>query len=132
MYWTSASELRFIRPIRWIVALLDGKVVPFTLAGVQSGNSTSGHRFLGKSQITVTDPRNFVDRLRRNFVLAQPDERHKKIEKEIQVILAKKGIRLHADAVLTELVTYLNEYPTAILGDFDPPFSVCPRRSSSQ
>jgi len=122
MYWTSASELRFIRPIRWIVALLDGKVVPFTLAGVKSGNATSGHRFLGKSQITVTDPRNFIDRLRRNFVLAQPDERHKKIEKEIQVILSKKGIRLHADAELTELVTYLNEYPTAILGDFDPSF----------
>jgi glycyl-tRNA synthetase beta chain len=122
MYWTSASELRFIRPIRWIVALLDHKVVPFTLAGVESGDATAGHRFLGKPKITVSNSTDFVDRLRRNFVLARPEERRKKIETEIQAILAKKGIKLHADAQLTELVTYLNEYPSAILGDFDPSF----------
>jgi len=122
MYWTSASDLRFIRPIRWIVAVLDGKVVPFTLAGVTSSDTSSGHRFLGKSKIKVKDSADLTDRLRRNFVLAQPSERHKKIETEIQAILAKRALRLHADAELTELVTYLNEYPTAILGDFDPSY----------
>ncbi len=91
MYWTSASDLRFIRPIRWIVAILDGKVVPFTLAGITSSDTSSGHRFLGKSKIKVKDSADLIDRLRRNFVLAQPSERHKKIETEIQAILAKSG-----------------------------------------
>ena len=80
MYWRSASDLRFIRPIRWIVAVLDGKVVQFTLAGVTSGNATSGHRFLGKREIKVENASEFIDRLRRNFVLAHPEERRKKIE----------------------------------------------------
>ena len=50
MYWTGAHGQRFIRPIRWIVALLDGKVVPFSFAGVEAGNHTDGHRFLGKKR----------------------------------------------------------------------------------
>ena len=119
MYWTTASDLRFIRPIRWIVALLDGKVVPFTIAGVKSGGATAGHRFLGKARIPVSGPKDYVEKLRKNFVLVRPEERRKKIEKEVQALLAKKGMRAHADPGLVELVTYLNEYPSAILGDFE-------------
>lgn len=126
MYWTNASDLRFIRPIRWIVAVLDGRVVPFTLAGVSSGDASAGHRFLGRPTIKVKNSVELIERLRRNFVLALPTERHKKIEMEIQVILSKRGLRLHADAELTELVTYLNEYPTAVIGDFDPAFLSLP------
>lgn len=126
MYWTNASDLRFIRPIRWIVAVLDGKVVPFTLAGVNSGDASAGHRFLGRPTIKVKNSVELIERLRRNFVLALPTERHKKIEAEIQAILSKRGLRLHVDAELAELVTYLNEYPTAIIGDFDPAFLSLP------
>jgi glycyl-tRNA synthetase beta chain len=127
MYWTSASDLRFIRPIRWIVAVLDGKAVPFTIAGVKAGSSTSGHRFLGKSKIPVTAPADYVNKLRKNFVIVHPEERRKKIEKEVQALLAKKGFRAHSDPGLANLVVYLNEYPSAIMGGFDPAYLDLPK-----
>jgi glycyl-tRNA synthetase beta chain len=127
MYWTNANDIRFIRPIRWIVALLDGKVVPFSLAEVKSGNVTSGHRFLGKSRIPVMDAADFENKLRRNFVIVHPEERRKKIEKEVQALLAKKSLRAHSDPGLVELVTYLNEYPTAIIGDFENEYLDLPK-----
>ena len=64
MYWTGADGPRFARPIRWIVALLDGQVVHFDLAGVPAGNWTAGHRFLGKAKIPVRDSNDYVDMLR--------------------------------------------------------------------
>jgi len=127
MYWTSASDIRFIRPIRWIVALLDGKVVPFTLVGVKSGNLTSGHRFLGKSKIAVTGAADFEKKLKNNFVIVRPDERREKIEKGVQALLLKKGARAHSDPALLDLVTYLNEYPTAIMGEFDRAYLELPK-----
>jgi len=65
MIWTGAQSPRFIRPIRWIVALLDGKVVPFSYADVQAGNHTDGHRFLGKRSIPVSGPRDYEESSRR-------------------------------------------------------------------
>jgi glycyl-tRNA synthetase beta chain len=139
MYWTSASELRFIRPIRWIVAELDGKVVPFTIAGVKAGASSSGHRFLGKAKIPVSTPADYVSKLRKNFVIVHPEDRRKKIEKEVQFLLekkslvamnvafAKKALRLYPDPSLMNLVTYLNEYPSAIIGNFDPAYLELPK-----
>ncbi len=127
MYWTSASDIRFIRPIRWIVALLDGKCVPFTVADVKSGNVTSGHRFLAGSKIPVTGAADFEKKLRRNFVLIRPEERRKKIEKEVQALLAKRSLCAHSDPGLVELVTYLNEYPTAIMGDFESEYLDLPK-----
>ena len=84
MYWTGAHGPRFIRPIRWIVAILDGKVVPFSFAGVNSGNRTDGHRFLGKRNIPVSGPRDYESKLKKNFVICRPEERRKKIETEIR------------------------------------------------
>jgi glycyl-tRNA synthetase beta chain len=78
MYWTGIAGLHFIRPVRWIVALLDGKVVRFELAGIAAGNATSGHRFRGKSKIVLRGPKDYVPRLRSNFVLARPEDRQRK------------------------------------------------------
>ncbi len=122
MYWTSAEGPRFIRPVRWIVALLGGKTIPFALGEVKSGNASSGHRFLGKPRVPVSGLKNYHARLRSNFVLAEPAERRRKIERETHALTAKRGLRAHADASLLELVTYLNEYPTVILGDFSEEF----------
>jgi glycyl-tRNA synthetase beta chain len=119
MYWTGKKGARFIRPVRWVVALLDGKIIPFDYDGVSSGDATSGHRFLGRSRIAVSGPRDYVEKLRRNFVLVDASDRRKKIEREIRGIAAKGKWRVHEDAALLELVTYLNEYPTVIRGDFD-------------
>ena len=129
MYWTGAQGPRFIRPIRWIVALLDGKIVPFTFAAVQAGSHTDGHRFLGKKHILVQGPTDYESKLKKNFVLCRPNARHRKIEAEIRALTTRKGLRAHEDAALLESVTYLNEYPSVIIGDFDPGISsFCPTR----
>jgi glycyl-tRNA synthetase beta chain len=126
MYWTGAHGPRFIRPIRWIVALLDGKVVPFTFAGLNSGNRTDGHRFLGKRNISLSGPNEYESKLKKNFVLVRPEERRKKIETEIRSIAGRKNLRAHEDEALLEVVTYLNEYPTVISGSLDPVFLALP------
>lgn len=126
MYWGEAGSPRFIRPVRWLVALLDGKVIPFEFAGVKSGNATTGHRFLGAARIPVLSAKEYRAKLRRNLVIADPDERRKKIERELRAAAARRGLKLHADAELLELVTYLNEYPSVILGDFDPAYLELP------
>ncbi|MGB0037092.1 MAG: glycine--tRNA ligase subunit beta [Candidatus Acidiferrales bacterium] len=126
MYWTGAHGPRFIRPVRWIVALLDGKIIPFSFAGVRAGNRTEGHRFLGKKNVPLGGPRDYEARLKKNFVLCRPEVRHKKIVAEIHSLSSRKQLRPHEDAELLELVTYLNEYPSVILGDFDPAFLALP------
>ncbi len=122
MYWTGGSGARFIRPVRWIVALLGGKPIRFEFADVMAGSASAGHRFLGKAKVTVSGVGDYEKKLRANFVLARPEERRRKIKRELHALVARKGLRAHADAELSELVTYLNEYPSVILGDFDPGF----------
>ena len=119
MYWTGASGLHFIRPIRWVVALLGGKPLRFALGDAEVGNHSSGHRFLGKAKIPIGSGKDYVQKLRANFVLVRPEDRKNKIEGELRRLASGKGLRIHEDAHLMDLVTYLNEYPTAILGGFD-------------
>jgi glycyl-tRNA synthetase beta chain len=126
MYWTSATGLRFIRPIRWVVAILDGKPLRFTLGDATAGNTSSGHRFLGKPKLTIVGAADYVQKLRASFVLVRPEDRKHKIESELRQLASAKGLRIHADAHLMDLVTYLNEYPTAILGGFDPSYLELP------
>jgi glycyl-tRNA synthetase beta chain len=126
MYWTTAESPRFIRPIRWIVAVLDGAVVPFAFADVRSGNRTDGHRFLGKKGIAVTGARDYESKLKTNAVLCRPEARRRKIESEIRALTSRRSLHAHEDAELLNLVTYLNEYPTVISGDFDPAFLSLP------
>ncbi len=126
MYWTSAAGPRFIRPIRWLVALLGGKPLRVTIGDVVAGNASSGHRFLGKSKIVVTGVKDYVQKLQANYVLVRPEDRKKKIEGELRRLAAGKGMRIHEDANLMEQVTYLNEYPTAIMGGFDSSYLELP------
>jgi glycyl-tRNA synthetase beta chain len=126
MYWTSAAGPRFIRPVRWIVALLAGKPIPFSFASVHSGNRTDGHRFLGSRNISVTGPGDYEAKLNKNFVVVRPEARRQKIESDIKSIAGRKNLRAHSDAGLLELVTYLNEFPSVIIGDFDPAFLSLP------
>ncbi len=126
MYWTGAHGPRFIRPIRWIVALLDGKVVPFSFAGVSAGNRTDGHRSLGKRNISLSGPNDYESKLKKNFVLVRPEERRKKIEAEVRSLSSRKNLRAHEDQALLELVTYLNEFPTVITGNFEAKYLALP------
>jgi glycyl-tRNA synthetase beta chain len=119
MYWTGKGGPRFIRPIRWIVALLGDEVVPFELAGVRSGAVTSGHRRLGEREIAVTTA-NYVERLRENHVILSAEERRHKIHDELQ------GVRVKPDPALVETLVYLTEYPAPIVGSFDAEFLALP------
>jgi len=97
MYWTGAHGPRFIRPIRWIVALLDGKVIPFSFAGVQAGSHTYGHRFLGKSQIKVASFVDYEKKLRANGVIVRPEERREKIARELAAHAKRSGSHAHEE-----------------------------------
>jgi len=120
MFWVGGKTgPRFIRPIRWIVALLGDEVIPFELAGVKSGNVTRGHRKLGAASIPVTFA-TYEAELRKNFVILSADERRQKIVTEITQLGAK------LDADLIETLTFITEYPTAIRGDFDPAYLELP------
>ncbi|MEP6960576.1 MAG: glycine--tRNA ligase subunit beta [Acidobacteriota bacterium] len=116
MYWTGGKTgPRFIRPIRWLVALLGDQVIPFEIAGVKSGDVTRGHRILGSASIPVTTA-TYEAELRKNSVILSSSERRKKIEAEAVALGAK------IDPELRETLTFITEYPSAIRGDFNPAF----------
>jgi len=122
MYWTGKGGPRFIRPIRWIVALLGSDVVPFEFAGVKSGNETQGHRRLGSRGPVVVAIENYVEQLRANAVIVKADERRQKILDGLKGL----GVAVKPDAKLLETLTYITELPTPILGGFDPQYLSLP------
>ncbi len=125
MYWTGKGGPRFIRPIRWLVCLLGDQVVPFEVARVATGRATQGHRRLGAKNIPVTID-NYQQELARNFVILDGAERQRKIRGEIVSLIAKKGLKTKPDAALEHTLTYITEFPTAILGEFDPSYLELP------
>jgi glycyl-tRNA synthetase beta chain len=120
MYWTGGKTgPRFIRPIRWLVALLGDQVIPFEIAGVKTRNITRGHRILGSASIPVTTA-NYESELRKNAVILSSSERRKKIEAEATALGAK------IDPELRETLTFITECPSAIRGDFHPDYLALP------
>lgn len=115
MVWLGKGTERFIRPIRWLVALLGDAVVPFEIAGVKSGNITSGHRVLGDRSIPVTIA-SYRQELKANGVILSAAERRERIESGIA------GLRVKPDPDLLHTLTYITEFPTPILGSFDPSY----------
>ncbi len=124
MYWTGQGGPRFIRPIRWLLALLGGKVVDFEIAGVRSGAYTSGHRRLGRKRIRVTAP-DYESKLRENFVIVSAAARRAKIENDIAALLPA-GLRVKPDPGLLDTLVYITEYPAPILGSFDEQYLALP------
>jgi glycyl-tRNA synthetase beta chain len=119
MYWAGKNGPRFIRPIRWIVALLGGEVVPFEIADIKSGSVSAGHRQLGAAHVPVAIE-SYEAKLRENGVILSAAARRTKIEDEI------RAVRIKRDPALLETLVYLTEYPTAIQGSFDPEFLKLP------
>ena len=113
MLWPGKGGARFVRPIRWIVALLDDQVIPFEIAGVPSGNESSGHRKLGARRFPVTFE-NYETRLRENFVLVSADERRQRIR--------AVPVKFKCDNPLLKTLVNLTEWPTPITGSFDASF----------
>ncbi len=122
MFWTGKGGPKFIRPIRWIVALLGDDVVGFELAGVTSGRETFGHRRLGSRAAIPVTIAGYESALEENFVIVPSAARRAKIEREIQALGA-----VQADAKLLETLTFITEYPAAILGGFDASYLTLPK-----
>ena len=122
MTWTGLSGPRFIRPIRWVVAVFDGKPLKVEVGGIAAGNLTRGHRFLGSAAIRVGNFQDYEKKLQANGVIVRTVRRQQKIGKELEGFAKRGGYHIHKDSGLRTLVTHLNEYPTVIQGDFDPAF----------
>ncbi|MDA0205354.1 MAG: glycine--tRNA ligase subunit beta [Acidobacteria bacterium] len=127
MYWGAKNGPRFIRPIRWIVALFGGEVVSFDVGGVKSGAITNGHRRLGKKGIAVTDADQYRAALAANFVILSADERRQRIVSGYEAEFPPNAAaRVRPNAKLLDTLTYLTEYPTVIRGDFEERFLSLP------
>jgi glycyl-tRNA synthetase beta chain len=126
MFWTAKGGPRFIRPIRWLVALLDDQVVPMEVAGVAAGSETATHRQLGSGMTKVTYD-SYEAELWRGGVLVSAQSRKDRIEKGIHDLVHDKCMTVVADAPLLQTLVYLTEYPTPILGYFDEKFLALPR-----
>ncbi|WIY70364.1 glycine--tRNA ligase subunit beta [Aquidulcibacter paucihalophilus] len=126
MRWGSGT-LRWVRPLKRIVALFDGHVVPFEIDGIQSGDLTEGHRFLGCGRaFAVKDFADYRAKLESDFVLLDAADRRLRILEAARKVCADKGLALVDDDGLLDEVAGLAEWPTPILGDMDPAFLTLP------
>jgi len=126
MYWRKPSE-RFVRPVRWLVAMLDGDTIPLEFDGVQAGNRTRGHRMLSDGTVTIARAgSSYVESLRAAKVLGRA-EREQQIRKALDAAARMiLGARWREDKPLLDTVVNLTEYPSVLLGGFDPQFLVLP------
>ena len=125
MRW-GAHEMRFVRPIRWVVALFGSDIIPLEFSGVKAGNITRGHRFLGE-ETTIEEASQYVERLREQHVLVDVDERQALIEQQIKQLAEDKGWNIAVKDDLLEEVLFLVEYPTTLFGTFDESFLNIPQ-----
>ena len=125
MHWGNL-DAKFVRPVRWLVALLDEEVIPVEFATVKSGNVTRGHRFLGADEITIKNAASYVDTLKENFVMVDQDARRELISKQLHDIAASKNASIVWDDALLEEINYLVEWPTALCGGFEESYLALP------
>src|SRR5205823_11385448 len=127
MYWRAGKPERFVRPVRWIIALLDGKVVPLEFAGIKAGAISEGHRILNKGEVKISSPSDYAQALEKAKVIASPAEREHRIRKALDAATrAISGARWREDADLLKTVVNLTEFPSVILGNFDKQFLALP------
>ncbi|MGE7759220.1 glycine--tRNA ligase subunit beta [Peribacillus sp. NPDC097895] len=124
MRWAN-QELRFVRPIKWLIALFGNEVVPFTIADVETGRETKGHRFLGDNAI-IEEPAQYEETLSKQFVMVDTDKRRQVILDQIKKLEQEKGWIIPVDEELLEEVNNLVEYPTALFGHFEEEFLELP------
>jgi glycyl-tRNA synthetase beta chain len=127
MYWRAGKPERFVRPIRWIVAMLDGEVIPVEFAGIKAGNQSRGHRILGPEELSIAAPAKYVEAMQGAHVTALTSEREYKIRKALDAATRTvPGTRWREDAELLKTVVNLTEWPSAILGSFDQQYLSLP------
>ena len=126
MYWRKPNE-RFVRPVRWLVAMLDGQTVPIEFDGVRAGNSSRGHRILSDGDVAIPGAGSaYIEALRAAKVLGRGEREHQ-IRKALDAATrALPGARWREDKPLLETVVNLTEFPSVLLGNFDPQFLALP------
>jgi len=126
MYWRKSSE-RFVRPVRWLVALLDAEVIPLEFDGIRAGNNSRGHRILADGAVQIPSAgTSYVDALAAAKVLGR-GEREQQIRKALDAAARTiPGARWREDKALLDTVVNLTEFPSVILGNFDPQFLELP------
>ena len=125
MRW-GALEFKFIRPIRWIVALLDDTVIPFEVANVKSGRTSRGHRFLSTGDFEIAKASDYVDACEKAFIIVEPERRKAMIRQQIEEVAKANGGKAEITEDLLEEVLYLVEYPTALCGKFEEKYLKLP------
>lgn len=126
MRW-GASDVEFVRPVHWTLMLLDDQVVPATILGHQTSNKTHGHRFHAPQAIEITKPSEYVSVLKeQGYVQADFEERKARIREQVEAVAQSAGGVADIDEDLLDEVTALNEWPTAVVGDFDETFLSVP------
>jgi glycyl-tRNA synthetase beta chain len=126
MKW-GGKNIKFSRPIRWIVSLLEDKVVHFELEGIPVSNITRGHRFLGSSNIEIGNVDEYVEILKENYVIVDQEERLEIIKYGSERLVKEKGGNLQKDEELLQEVTNIVEYPTPIIGRIKEEYLSLPR-----
>jgi glycyl-tRNA synthetase beta chain len=121
MYWRAGKPERFVRPVRWVVALLDSAVVPLEIAGIAAGNASRGHRILhGNDSVVLSSAKSYADTLRAAKVVVDVADRRHTIRKALDAATRTvPGARWREDEALVETVVHLTEWPTVILGNFE-------------
>lgn len=124
MHW-GTYNFEYVRPIHWIVALLDEEVIPFEVVDVKTGRTTQGHRFLGDA-VELAEPKAYEEKLSEQFVIADANKRQALIVAQVEKIAAKHDWQIDLDPSLLEEVVNLVEYPTVFVGDFEERFLAIP------
>jgi len=128
MYWRAAKPERFVRPVRWVVALLDSAIVPLEIAGIAAGDASRGHRVLhGDAPVLLAKAADYQESLRAASVVVEVAERRHIIRKALDAATRTvPGARWREDAALIETVVHLTEWPGVVLGDFEPEYLALP------
>ncbi|KAB0670166.1 glycine--tRNA ligase subunit beta [Oryzomonas sagensis] len=126
MRWADL-DVRFARPIHWIVALFDGVVVPFSFGIVESGTLSRGHRFMANTTFPVNNFAHYLEECERHFVIPDPEKRKEIIRREAHRVAKAAGGHLLPDEELLDQIVYLAEYPSAVHGTFSPEFLKVPK-----
>jgi glycyl-tRNA synthetase beta chain len=128
MYWRTGKPERFVRPLRWLVALLDEAVVPLEIAGIAAGRVSRGHRILHREKpVEIASAGGYVEALRPAKVIVEVGERRQLIRNALdKATRTVPGARWREDEPLVETVTHLTEWPSVILGNFEPEYLTLP------
>jgi glycyl-tRNA synthetase beta chain len=128
MYWRAGKPERFVRPVRWVLAVMDSSVVPLELAGIAAGNSSRGHRVQhGEAPVVIDHATHYAEALQKAYVVADVAKRRHSIRKALDAeTRTVAGARWREDAALIETVVHLTEWPTVVLGDFEPVYLSLP------